>query len=284
MASLFRKWLAGMTAGLLLIPGTWVYAATAEGEVLSVSPKGPGLWQIVVKGREEKQTYVLSLKTAIKKEIPVEEVRQGDHLMASPGGTQGTAGFKGIKGFGNMAPGAKKALGLPDVPNIPAIPKVPKIPSKAELQAGRSAAEGKGPAKAAEGGAPEKGAAPGAEKGRAPKEPEPKVKTQDDILEEKGFQNEKLLFPPGKEEAVHSGLEVLAVKKTDKGFEVTMAGDKGEKDKLMLESGKKVLKALTPEDLREKDQVRLEFQEQGKVVTDLLVKSVRTVPFPKVPG
>lgn len=300
MASWIRKGLASALAGMLFIYGTPGFAATAEGELLSIAPKGPGLWQVVIKAGEEKQTYIVSLKTLIKKEIPVEEVRPGDHLVKPKTG-QGVPGFKGIKApFGNMSPGAKKALGLPDIPNVPAIPQVPKIPSKEQLKAASPAAGAGGPqipskeqlksgspapgGQASAGPAPGAGPGPGAGPaagepgpqegpsgpgGRKPDQPEPKVKTQDDILEEKGFQNEKLLFAPGSE-AARPGVEVVSVKKKDKGYEVSLAG--GKENKLTVEAGNKVLKALLPAELKEKDRVRLEFQEQGKVVTDLLVQ------------
>ncbi len=275
MASQFKKWIAGLTAVLLLIPGTLVYAASAEGEILSVAPKGPGLWTVSVKAKEGKRSFILSMKTTIKKEIPVDQVKRGDHLAAQSRGssTQGMPGIPGVKGaFEGMAASTKKALGLPDIPNVQGISQAPKIPGKGQMKP--PLPPFKGPAGGAGGAAPEAGAGPGpGEKtGREPKPPPPEPKTQDQMLQEKGFQNEKLLFPAGKDAAAPSGAEVLQVKKTQTGFELTVNAGKGQTQKLTMESGKKVLKILSPGDLKQKDRVKFDFEEQGKVIASLFVK------------
>lgn len=269
----FKKYLAGFLAAWLLLPGVPVYAASAEGEIISVADKGPGLWKVSLQTSKGEQAYMLSMKSALKKEVPVEDIKQGDHLLP-PGGGQGLDGFKGIKApFGNMSQGTKKALGLPDVPNIPAIPKIPKLPPKVAMKGNPAAGGGAGPAPGgAPGSMPEAGPGGAPGKAKAPKGEEPKVKTKDEMLEEAGFENQKLLFPAGKEGAGRPGHEVLQVKKTEKGFELTVAEKQGKSSKLTVAPGKKVLKALTPADLKAKDHVRIDFDEQGKVIRDLTVQ------------
>ena len=100
---------------------------------------------------------------------------------------------------------------------------------------------------------------------------EPAVKTQDEMLQEKGFQNEKLLFPP-KSGPGKSGDEVTQVNKTDLGFEITVVSETGKPEKQMYAPGKKVLKVLSLKEVKENDNVLLNFNETDKTVIDLQVK------------
>ncbi len=253
-----------IAAGLLM--PAHAHAAALEGEVVSLAPMESGLWKVVIKAAGGKQSLVLSAKSAILKEVRVEDIKQGDRLASTNRGSQG--GTKGLKApFGNMSAGAKKMLGLPNVPNIPAVPNIPNIPNKQQM---------KGVAPKGGGAAPQPGGGnpgvpqPGGGKSAAKEEPPP-VKTQDEMLQEKGFQNEKLLFPPTEGE-IGPGEEVTQVRKVDQGFEVTLLSSTGKPEKQTYAPGKKVVKVLSPGDLKKKDRVSLDFNEKDKTVTQLKIK------------
>jgi len=278
MRLLIKKSIAMMTLTLFLVsPGA--SAATLEGQVVSLASQGPGLWKVVVKGAGGEQSFMVSTKTAVQKEVPVEMLKAGDRLVSKNAG-KGTKGFKAP--FGNMSASAKKALGLPNIPSVPEVPKVPPIPSKQQMQGSPSSAKGNpqasaGPGSAGGGAAPAGmpglgGGAGGMAPGKPPAKEEPKVKTQDEILQEKGFQNEKLLFPP-KEGAGKPGEEVTQVNKTDRGFEVTVVSETGKPEKQMYAPGKKVLKIFSLKEIKKDDKVLVNFNETDKTVTELQVKS-----------
>jgi len=269
MRLLFKKAVAIGTLAMFLVPAS-VSAATLEGSVVSLDAQGPGFWKVVVKSARGEMTLIISTATAIQKEVPVESLKAGDRLV-NPGG--GSPGVKGLKDpLAGMSDATKKALGLPNIPNIPPVPKIPPMPDKNQMLKGNGPAQqGGGPA----GGPPPAGpagAAPGG--GMAPKKPSaeaPEVKTQDELLQEKGFQNEKLLFPP-KAGAGEVGTEVTQVNKTDLGFEVTVVSGTGKPEKKTYAVGKKVLKVLSIKDIKKNDQVSLNFNDTDKTVTGLQVK------------
>jgi len=260
-----KKMAALMTLALFLIPSA-ASAATLEGQVVSLAPQAPGLWKVTVKGAAGETSLVISTNTLIQKEIVVEALKAGDRLVSKNKG--GTKGFKAP--FSNMSASTKKGLGLPNVPSIPPIPKIPPIPSKQQMQ---GAPAGKGGAPGAAG--PGAGAgAPPAGGGMAPPKKtaeEPKVKTQDEMLQEKGFQNEKLLFPP-KAGSGKAGDEVTQVSKTDLGFEVTVVSETGKPVKQTYAPGKKVMKVLSLKEVKKNDKVFLSFNEKDKTVQELQVK------------
>lgn len=230
------------------------FAGTLEGEILGLEPQGPGAWKLTVRADGQEQSLVLSARTQIQKSIAIEDVRQGDRIIRKTGGG-GTQGFKAP--FENLSKGAKKMLGLPDVPSVPQVPQVPQIPDKQQMQ-GSPAPGG--------GGTPPAGGAPAPGPGKAPPKEEEPVKTQGELLEEKGFQNEKLLFPASAGEAAAPGSEVTQIKKTDQGFEVTLVSAAGEPEKETYSPGKKVLKALDPKDLNKKDLVRLDYSDENQMI------------------
>lgn len=274
MQLLFKKAAALMTVTMFLIPSV-CSAATLEGQVLSLKPKGPGIWKVVVQGAQGKRSLIISAETTLKKEVPVETLKAGDRLVSKSGGGQGVLGVKDpLKG---MADATKKALGLPNIPNIPQIPKIPQMPDKNQMIKGPGGA-GPSPAQAGGGGLPGGAAGPGGGApeagGPAPQKKtaeEPKVKTQDEMLQEKGFQNEKLLFPP-KEGVNKPGEEITQINKTDRGFEVTVVSSTGKPAKQTYALGQKVLKVLTLKEIKKSDKVLLNFNETDKSVIELQVK------------
>jgi hypothetical protein len=267
MRLLWKKAAAVMTLAMFLVPSS-ASAATIEGQVVSLDSQAPGLWKVVVKGSGGEMTLMISTKTALQKEVPVEALKAGDRLVAQGGGQGGVPGVKDP--LSGMAESTKKALGLPNIPNIPQIPKIPPMPDKNQM------IQGQGPAQAApgSGGGPAGPGGPPAAGGMAPKKPaaeEPKVKTQDEMLQEKGFQNEKLLFPP-KAGGTRSGAEVTQVSKTDLGFEVTVVSETGKPEKKMYAPGKKVMKVLSLQEVKKDDRVVLNFNDTDKTVLELEVK------------
>lgn len=270
MQLLFKKSAAIMTLAMFLIPSA-ASAATLEGQVVSLAPQGPGLWKVVVEDAGGETTLIISTKTVIQKEVPVEALKAGDRLVSKKTGT-GTQGFKAP--FGNMSASAKKALGLPNIPSIPPIPKIPPMPTKQQMQGNPMKGKGGGGGPAGPGPGSGSGGAPAGGGGMAPpKKPAeaPAVKTQDEMLQEKGFQNEKLLFPP-KAGAGKAGEEVTQVSKTDLGFEVTTVSETGKPEKQMYAPGIKVLKVLSLKEVKKKDKVLLNFNDVDKSVIELQVK------------
>ena len=280
MQLLFKRSAAIVTLSLFLVPSA-VSAATLEGQLISLAPQGAGLWKVAVKGSGGTTNLMISTKTVIQKEVPVETLKAGDRLVShiSTGGQGGVPGIKDP--FSNMADSTKKALGLPNIPNIPGIPKIPPMPDKNQIVKGNgssapsggssapAASAGAAPAPAAAG--PAGPAGPGGGPAKKPAAEPPKVKTQDEMLQEKGFQNEKLLFPP-KAGISRPGDEVTQVKKTDLGFEVTVVSATGKPEKRMIGLGKKVLKVFPLKEIKKDDKVLLSFNEKDKLITELQVK------------
>lgn len=269
MQGLFKKAAAIWTLAIFLIPSTTASAATLEGQVVSVTPQAEGLWKVVVTGDGGDTFFILSDKTAIQKEVSIETLKSGDRLVRPGAGTQG---IKGIKDpLSGMSDSTKKALGLPNIPNVPEVPKIPPMPDKNQMLKGNGAAASAQPG---EGGGGSAGPAP-SPGGAAPKKPSaetPEVKTQDEMLKEQGFQEEKLLFPP-QAGVINPGEEVTQVNKTDLGFEVTVISETGKPVKETYAPGKKVLKVSSLTELKKNDNVLLNFNEKDRSVIELQVKA-----------
>lgn len=233
--------------------------AAIQGEIISIVSKEAGTWEVLIKSNGEEKSFILDESSWIKKEVPVEDIKKGDHLAGAS--FAGTKGLKGNKApFRNLSPAAKKMLGLPNIGEIPSVPKIPKIPKKSEMTGSPTAKRGPVPENQ------------GAETPPAPQNPEPEVKTQDQLLEEKGFQNPKLLSSATEEGPESTGGEVTRVKKQGKKYELTVMNPTGQPEKLVFEQGHKITKSLTPNDLKKNDQVELKFSESGQLITELLVR------------
>ena len=252
--------------GTLLLLPVFAFAQTvsaapsvSEGEVLSLVPKGDG-WTLTVKVATGEKKFEIGKGTLISTEVTADQVRKGERILRSGAGGGDLTPLAGI------SKETKKLLGLPDIPPIPKVPQIPKIPKGIPGQGGGGPGPGAG-APPAGGpppgpGGPEGGAPP---KGKAPKEEPPKVKTQDDLLDEKGFQNQKLLFPGGGKDGASAGVKVTDVKRTTKGIELKVESAPGKAETLTMSFDQKVRKAIEAVDLKPHMQVRLEIAgEKGK--------------------
>jgi len=223
--------------------------AVAEGEVISLAANDKGVWTLTVKVPTGEKKFEISKGTIISAEVSADQVRKGERIIRS-GGRSGD-----LAPLGGVSAQTKKLLGLPDVPKIPKLPEIPKPVPK-----GLPGQGGGGPG-GPPGGGPGGGGAP--PKGKAPEKEPPKVKTQDDLLQEKGFQNEKLLFPGGGKDG--AGVKVTDVKRTAQGVEINVESAPGKTETLKLNFDAKVRKAIDAVDLKPQMKVRLELAgEKGK--------------------
>jgi len=265
-----RLWIkkaACLLSLLMMMSPSLGMAAVSEGQLLSITEFAPGLWKVTVQEGGAEKAYMVSTKTTLQKEIAVEAVKPGDRLLSKAKAGGGTKGFKAP--FSNMSEATKKMLGLPDVPSVPEVPKIPAIPDKQQMQGSPASQGGGAPQAGPGGGMPGMGG--GMAQGKQPPAEAPAVKTQDEMLQEKGFQNNKLLFPP--ESGLGSpGNEVTQVVKTDLGYEVTVVSETGQPEKKTYAPGKKILKAISLKDIKKNDKISLSFNETDKTVIELEVK------------
>ncbi len=299
------KW--GVWILLTLFAGSQVAGAApgvAEGEIVGLAAVKGGGWKLTVKVPTGEKKFILGKGTRISVEVSAGQVRKGERIYR---GEPTGAGLH--SSLSDLGEGTKKMFGLPNVPRIPSIPKIPpklpqmpkKNPQPPKAPPIPTPPNQRGAQPPQKGGAPGGGGAPsagdagsgaddgspgdagpaagaggrGGEKGKTPEKEPPPVKTKDQELTEKGFQNEKLLFPAKEKAGGEIGQKVMEVSRTSKGIDMQIESTPGKIQTLKLGFADKVRKVIEAADLKPKMRVRLEvISEKGE---DLL-QSVTVMP------
>ena len=246
-----------------------------SGTIQSLGPVNDHQFELLIKSENGEAKYIIERSTPIEAKVQASELKEGQKIFL-----KSSSAIQGMKGmstpFGNMSSAAKKFLGLPDVPQIPNIPKVPKIPQLPNIL------KPQGPAQESEQGAPN-GAA-----GQVPmvsgSEPQqtsgeqPKAQPSEDELpplpKQPVFSGTKVNLSPATAD-VSEGMTrtVVQLKPTEKGVEVRLAGEAGEKEEVVFAPTDEVSRILAVDDLRTDMRVNLEVSGNAnkKVVERVIV-------------